>query len=83
MKRLIALLFLSGVLCAAEEITLPKATVIRTQRGIVSVKAGAVVEVLSRDEKTLTVRFNNITGTIPAASVTAAPEPKKKAETPA
>jgi hypothetical protein len=83
MKRIIALLLFAPVLCCAEDITLTKSTVIRTERSMVSVKAGTVVELLSRDEKTITVRYNNITGTIPASSIAAAPETKKKDEPPA
>jgi hypothetical protein len=87
MKRLVALLLLLFCgLCAAEEVTLTKSTVLRTERSMVSLKAGTVVELISRDEKNLTVRYNNITGTIPAGSIAAAADPKdakKKEETPA
>ncbi len=86
MKRLIALLLLSTALCAAEEITLPKSTVLRTEHSMMSLKAGTVVEVVSRDDKTLTVTYKNVTGTIPASALVAAPaapaaaEAKKKEE---
>jgi hypothetical protein len=85
MKRLVTLLLFSGAICSAEEVTLTKSAVIKADRSIVAVKAGTVVELLSRDDKTLTVRYNKITGTIPASSIAAvaAPETKKKDEPPA
>ncbi len=83
MKYLVILLLLSASVGRAEEVVLAKSTVLRTERSMVAVKAGTVVEVLSRDEKTLTVRYNKITGTIPASSVAVAPEKTKKEEPPA
>jgi uncharacterized protein YgiM (DUF1202 family) len=83
MKRIALLLLASWSLCAAETVTLTRSAIIKAERSIVSVKAGSVVEVISRDEKnqTLTVRYNNkITGVIPAASIEAAVEAAKVAE---
>jgi hypothetical protein len=93
MKRL-TLLFLLGALAGwGEEVTLTKPAMLRGERSIVSLKAGTVVELVSRDEKSLTVRFNKVTGTIPAGSVEAdeaakpeapksdTPPPPRKAET--
>jgi hypothetical protein len=77
MKQLAILFLLGAAICAAEDITLTKPAVLKTERSIVSLKAGTVVELLSRDDKTLTVRFNKLTGTIPANSVAAAESPKK------
>ena len=82
MKRLIALLLLSGAICSAEEITLTKSAVIKADHSIVAVKAGTVLELVSRDEKTLTVRYNKITGTIPASSIAPVAENRKKEEPP-
>jgi hypothetical protein len=83
MKKL-ALLFLAGALvCSAEDVTITKSTMLRAERSAVSLKAGTVVELLSRDEKTLTVRYNKLTGTIPASSVAAtgdAPAAKEEAK---
>lgn len=77
-----ALFLLLGVLtCSAGEVTLTKSAMLRGDRSATSLKAGTVVELISRDEKTLTVRYRNQTGTIPAASVDAAPAaaaPKKE-----
>ena len=80
MKRL-TLLFLLGALGgSAGEITLIKSAMLRADRNAISLKAGTVVELLSRDEKNLTIRYKNLTGTIPASSVTAAAEAPRKEE---
>ncbi|HVT71497.1 MAG TPA: hypothetical protein VHD61_00045 [Lacunisphaera sp.] len=92
-----ALFLLLGVLaCSAEEVTLTKSAMLRGEKSATSLKAGTVVELISRDEKTLTVRYRNQTGTIPAGSIDAAtaeapkkeeakpdkpPPPPRKAET--
>jgi hypothetical protein len=83
MKRIAFIFLLGAAIGLAEDITLTKPAVLKTERSIVSLKAGTVVELLSRDEKTLTVRFNKQTGTIPASSVTAAESPKKDEPKPA
>jgi hypothetical protein len=83
MKRIALCLLLSSTLCFAGEITLTKPVILKGDRTMVSLKAGAVVELLARDGKTLTVRYGKITGTIPAAStaeVASAAEPVKKTE---
>ena len=78
-----ALLCLLGTLgCAAEEVTIVKPTLLKAERNAVSLKTGTVVELVSRDEKTLTVRYNKLTGTIPASSVAPAGEPLKQEEAP-
>ena len=81
--RKYALLCLFGTLvCAAEEVTIVKPTLLKAERSAVSLKAGTVVELLSTDDKTLTVRYNKLTGTIPASSVAATGETLKKEEAP-
>jgi hypothetical protein len=83
MKRL-ALLFLLGTLVgSAEEVRLTHGAILKSGHNIVSLKAGTMVDLLSRDEKLLTVRFNNVTGTIPASSLagTAAATESPKPET--
>jgi len=81
--KLLTLLFIAGALvCSAEEVTLTKSAMLRAEKSAVSLKAGTVVELISRDEKTLTVQYKNLTGTIPASSVdavtTATAETSKK-----
>jgi len=69
---------LGALVCSAEEVTLTKSAMLRADRNAVSLKAGTVVELLSRDEKNLTIRYKNLTGTIPANSVTAVDEAPQK-----
>lgn len=68
MKRIALCLLLSSSFCFGGEIALTKPAILKGDRTMVSLKAGAVVELLARDGKTLTVRYGKITGTIPAAS---------------
>lgn len=69
MKRIAILLLLSAGLVFGEEITLTNPAVLRADRSMVSLKAGTVVELISRGEKVLTVRHGKLTGTIPVNSV--------------
>lgn len=81
MKRIALCLLLSSTVCFARDVVLTKSTILKGERTMVSLKAGTVVELLSRDDKTLTVRYGKITGAIPAASVAeavSAPEPVRK-----
>lgn len=82
MKRIALFLCISGALGFGEEVTLTKSAIIKAERSIVSLKAGTVVELLSRDAKLLTVRYGKVTGTIPAGSIegVAAVGPAKKEE---
>ena len=73
MKRL-TLLFLCGALISsAQEVRLTRPAILKSGRNIVSLKAGTMVDLLERNEQTLTVRFNNVTGVIPASSLADAP----------
>jgi hypothetical protein len=88
MKRLMILFLLGALIASAEDITLTKAALLKADRNAVSLKAGTVVELISRDANTLTIRYHKLTGTIPASSVGDAPaaeapkkeEPKKAAK---
>ena len=81
MKRPLLLGLLLLTAASAEEVTLTRSAVLKADRSIVALKAGTVVELVDRDEKTLTVRYNKVTGTIPASSIApAAADEKKKAE---
>ena len=82
MKKYALLCLLGTLVCAAEEVTIVKPTLLKAGRNAVSLKTGTVVELVSRDEKTLTVRYNKLTGTIPASSVAPAGEPLKQEEAP-
>jgi len=50
---------------------------LKSERNIVSLRAGTMVNILERDEFTLKVRFNNVTGTIPASSLAPVTAPKQ------
>jgi hypothetical protein len=88
--RLLGILALLIGTCAADEITLPNNAVMRSDRSLVSIKAGTVVEVLERGDKTVSIRYKGQEGSIPASSLAAAPNavaataaPAPKAATPA
>lgn len=85
MKRLTLLFLCSALLSLAQEVRLTRPAILKSGRSIVSLKAGTMVELLERNEKTLTVRFNNVTGVIPASSLadgTAASDPKPESPKP-
>ncbi len=79
---LVLFLAIAALAARAETVTLTKSAMLKAERSIVSLKAGTVVELLARDDQNLTVRFNEVTGKIPVASIVgtpaaAKPEPKK------
>ena len=78
MKALAACAFIglaSVLACRAEEAALAKNAVMRADRSLVSLKAGTVVEVLERGEKTASIRYKGQTGTIPLSSLPSAAAP--------
>jgi hypothetical protein len=72
---LIALLSLSAGSCLAEDVTLPRSTVMRVDRSLTSLKAGTVVMIVARGDKTITITYNGKTGTIPTSSLAATAAP--------
>jgi len=60
---------------AGEIIALPNSAIMRSEHNLVSLKAGTAVEVLERGDKTISIRYNGQTGTIPASSLAAAARP--------
>jgi len=76
MKRLIPILFVfaTAVFADAEEVTLKQSAVLKSDRSMVSLKAGTVVELVSKDADTATVKYGKVTGTIPASKL-AEPKP--------
>ena len=81
MKRLALIFALGTLVCSAEEVRLTRGAILKSGHSIVSLKAGTMVDLLSRDEKLLTVRFNNLTGTIPASSLNPGATENQKPET--
>jgi hypothetical protein len=80
MKRLALLFVLGTLVCSAQEIRIARPAILKAERSIVSLKKGTTVDLLSRDGNVLTVRFNNVTGTIPASCLVATAETPKPAE---
>ena len=87
MKRLVALFVILVTSLPAEEVTLKQPALLRSGRNAVSLKAGAVVELVSRDGNEITIKYKDLTGTIPAnkleepkaAAPVAKAAPEKKA----
>ena len=69
----LGLIWATTIAAMAESLTLPTNVVLKSEHNLSSLKAGTVVEVISRDEKTLTVRTNSQVGTISASSLNALP----------
>ena len=69
MKRLILPLFLFASACLAEDATLLLNTVMRTENSLVILKAGTVVHIVKRNEKTVAVKVGNKTGVISGAAL--------------
>jgi hypothetical protein len=61
--------------CLAEDITIKSNTTMRADHSLVSLKAGTVVEVLERGDKTISIRYKGQTGTIPMSSLSASASP--------
>jgi pyruvate/2-oxoglutarate dehydrogenase complex dihydrolipoamide acyltransferase (E2) component len=75
---LLGLLIALGSSLSAEDVTLRQSAVVKAERSIVSLKAGTVVELISRDGDKLTIKYKNMTGTITADKI----EEPKLAEAP-
>jgi hypothetical protein len=69
------LLLLSVGTSLAEDVVLPINAIMRADRSLTSLKAGTVVEVVARGDKTITIRYKGQTGTIPASSLSAKDRP--------
>ena len=85
MKRLVPLLLLVATPLPAEDVTVKQSAVLKADRNLVSVKPGTVVELISRDGATVTIKYKNLTGKIPASNLEE-PDPSApaaKAESPA
>jgi len=73
----LVLLTLSGPALRAEEVTLRQSVMLKAERSAVSLKAGTVVELLAREGDTLTIKYKDLTGKIPASKLE---EPKTAAK---
>jgi len=68
-------LILSAGTSLADDVVLPKNTIMRGDRSITSLKAGTVVEVVERGDKAVTIRYKGQTGTIPLSSLPTKDQP--------
>ncbi len=80
--RLIAVLLLPLLLSVlrAEEVTLRQSAMLKSERSAISLKAGTVVELIAREGDTVTIKYKDLTGKIPASKLE---EPKAAAAKPA
>jgi hypothetical protein len=72
----IAFALLSSTLLA-EEVTLRQSTMLKAERSAISLKAGTVVELMAREGDTITIKYKDFTGKIPASKLE---EPKAAAK---
>ena len=82
MKRLAIILLLVATPLLAEEVTLKQAAFLKSGRNAVSLKPGAVVELISRDGAEITIKYKDLTGKIPASKLDE-PKPTSTASAPA
>lgn len=69
MKRLIPILLLVAAPLCAETVIVKESTLLKAERAAISLKAGTEVELIARDGDTVTVRYRNVTGKIPASKL--------------
>lgn len=75
MKSLLPLLLLAATALLAEPVTVREPVILKAERAAVSVKAGTSVELVARDGDTVTIRYRNVTGKIPASKLAEAATP--------
>ena len=75
MKSLLPLLLLAAIPLSAEPVTVREPVILKAERAAVSVKAGTSVELVARDGDTVTIRYRNVTGKIPASKLAEAATP--------
>jgi hypothetical protein len=78
MKRLIPLLIFVAAPLLAESVTLKQPALLRQDRNAMSLKAGTVVELISREGNEITIKYRDLTGKIPASKLE---EPKASSTT--
>jgi hypothetical protein len=71
MKPFLPLLFLAATTLLAEQVTVRESVILKAERAAVSVKAGTEVELIARDGDTVTIKYHNVTGKIPARKLAA------------
>ena len=79
---LVPLLALSVGTSLAEDLVLPTNAIMRGDRSLTSLKAGTTVEIVTRGDKTVTIRYKGQTGTIPVSALSASGHPAAVVTTP-
>ena len=69
MKHLTPFFLLLAAPLLADQVTVKEALVLKSDRAMVSIKAGTTVELVARDEDTVTIKYRNVTGKISARKV--------------
>jgi hypothetical protein len=69
MKSLLPLLLVSATALLAEPVTVRESVILKAERAAISVKAGTEVELVARDGDSVTIRYRNVTGKIPASKL--------------
>ena len=69
MKRLTPFFLLLAAPLLADQVTVKEALVLKSDRAMVSIRAGTTVELVARDEDTVTIKYRNVTGKISARKV--------------
>lgn len=82
MKSLLPLLLVSATALLAEPVTVRESVILKAERAAISVKPGTEVELVARDGDSVTIRYRNVTGKIPASKLAEAAKPVAAAETP-
>ena len=80
MKRLTPFFLLLAAPLLADQVTVKEALMLKSDRAMVSIKAGTTVELVARDEDTVTIKYRNVTGKISASKVGDTSEPKEAAK---
>ena len=69
MKRFLPFFVLIAAPLFAEPVTLKQPALLRQDRSAMSLKAGTVVELISREGNEITIKYRDLTGKIPASKL--------------
>ncbi|MDI1318580.1 MAG: hypothetical protein PSW75_00095 [bacterium] len=75
MKPLLPLLLVLAAPLLAETVTLKESVLLKAERTAISLKPGTEVELVARDADTVTIKYRNLTGKIPASKLEGAAKP--------
>ncbi len=69
MKSFVALFLAFVAPLVAEEVTLKQPVVLKSDRTVMSVKAGTVGELIARDGTEITIKYKGLTGKVPVSKL--------------